>query len=80
MRITVDINKADLEDLAKYTSEKIKSRAVNKAVEEFLRRRKLREFGRLIREGAFIGAFPDNYDPDAPLPLVAEDASTPVKP
>lgn len=53
MRITVDIDEATLSDLAKITGEKKMSPAVAKAVAEFVKRRKAKEFGRLLREGAF---------------------------
>jgi Arc/MetJ family transcription regulator len=53
MRITVDIDEATLRDLAQITGERKKSPAVAAAVTEFVNRRKAREFGRLLREGAF---------------------------
>ena len=53
MRITVDIDKATLSELMELVGEKKKSPAVSKAIVEFVKRRKAREFGRLIREGAF---------------------------
>lgn len=53
MRITVDLDDATLEDLTRITGESKKSPAIVKAVTEFVNRRKAREFGRLIREGAF---------------------------
>lgn len=53
MRITVDFDEAELAELLKVTGETKKSSAVNKAVTEFLNRKKAREFGRLLREGAF---------------------------
>ncbi len=53
MRITVDIDEATLEDLLEITGERKKSPAVAKAVAEFVKRRKAREFGLLLREGAF---------------------------
>lgn len=53
MRVTVDIDKAILHDLAQITGERKKSPAVAKAVTEFVNRKKAREFGRLLREGAF---------------------------
>ena len=53
MRITVDIDDTELADLLKVTGETKKSSAVNKAVTEFLNRKKAKEFGRLLREGAF---------------------------
>lgn len=53
MRITVDIDEATLDDLAKITGESKKSPAVAKAVTEFVNRKKAKEFGMLLREGAF---------------------------
>lgn len=53
MRITVDIDESVLEELAKITGEKKRSPAVSRAVTEFVRRNKAKEFGRLLREGAF---------------------------
>ena len=53
MRITVDIDDSVVSDLMKITGEKMKSPAVSKAVEEFVKRKKAREFGRMLREGAF---------------------------
>jgi Arc/MetJ family transcription regulator len=51
MRITVDIDESMIDDLVKITGERKKSPAVAKAVEEFVKRRKAREFGRMLREG-----------------------------
>lgn len=53
IRFTVDIDKATLEDLTRITGELKKSPAVAKAVTEFVNRKKAREFGTLLREGAF---------------------------
>lgn len=53
MRITVDIADAELAELLKLTGEKKKSSAVSKVVTDYLNRRKAKEFGRLLREGAF---------------------------
>lgn len=53
MRITVDIDDATLDELVKMTGETKKSPAVAKAVTEYVRRLKMKEFGRLLREGAF---------------------------
>lgn len=53
MRITVDIDKSVLDELAVITGEKKMSPAVNKAVTEFVKRQKARQFGRMLREGAF---------------------------
>jgi len=63
MRITVDVDESLLDDLARITGEKKKSPAVVKAVTEFVRLQKMREFGRLLREGAFAEAFEPGYDP-----------------
>lgn len=64
MRITVDIEDSVLEDLVAITGETKKSPAISKAVEEFVKRKKAREFGRLLREGAFAEAFEPDYDPN----------------
>jgi hypothetical protein len=53
MRITVDIDKAMLDDLSKITGEPKKSPAVALAVSEFIKREKARKFGKLLREGSF---------------------------
>ena len=53
MRITVNIADAELDELLKLTGEKKKSSAVNKVVTDYLNRKKAKEFGRLLREGAF---------------------------
>jgi metal-responsive CopG/Arc/MetJ family transcriptional regulator len=53
MRITVDIPDTELDELLKLTGEKKKSAAVNKVVTDYLNRKKAKEFGRLLREGAF---------------------------
>ncbi|MBL67633.1 MAG: DUF2191 domain-containing protein [Verrucomicrobiales bacterium] len=53
MRVTVDIPEETLADLAIFTGEKKKSPAVARAVDEFVKRQKVREFSKLAREGAF---------------------------
>jgi Arc/MetJ family transcription regulator len=53
MRITVDLDKKVLQDVLRVTGETKKSPAVARALREYLTRMKAREFGRLIREGAF---------------------------
>tara|TARA_R110000868_G_scaffold142796_1_gene360285 strand:- start:340 stop:543 length:204 start_codon:yes stop_codon:yes gene_type:complete len=53
MRITVDIDETTLADLARITGESKKSPAVARAVTEFVNRKKAKEFGTLLREGAF---------------------------
>lgn len=49
----MEINDAVIDDLMRITGEKMKSPAVSKAVEEFVKRKKAKEFGRMLREGAF---------------------------
>jgi Arc/MetJ family transcription regulator len=70
MRISVEIDDALMTEVIALTGEKNKSPAVAKAVRQFVLRAKAREFGRLIREGAF----------DYPEPMVAEDEANPVPP
>jgi Arc/MetJ family transcription regulator len=53
MRITIDLDASVLEELLRLMGEKKKSPAVSKAVVDWVRRRKAREFGRLLREGRF---------------------------
>lgn len=67
MRITVDIESEVLEDAMALTGEKNKSPAVAKAVTEFVRRQKAREFGRMIRENVFD--YPDDASADATNPI-----------
>lgn len=76
MRITVDIDESVLDDLVALTGETKRSPAVARAVGDYVRRLKLKEFGRLIRQGAFDDAFPEGYDPDKPGALAAEDQAT----
>ncbi|MDZ4286453.1 MAG: hypothetical protein U0984_00750 [Prosthecobacter sp.] len=42
-----------MDDLVIFTGEGKKSPAIAKAVTEFVKRQKAREFGRLMRQGAF---------------------------
>lgn len=42
-----------MDDLVKITGESKKSPAVAKAVEDYVKRKKAREFGRMLREGYF---------------------------
>ena len=78
MRITVDIEEDILRDLLEITGDKNKSPAVAKAVTEFVRRTKAKEFGRLIREGAFDydGSSSDSDEPDFsdPVPPLYPDS------
>jgi Arc/MetJ family transcription regulator len=53
MRLTVDIDDEVLSDLSAITGESKKSPAVALAVAEFVRYKKAREFGKLLREGSF---------------------------
>jgi metal-responsive CopG/Arc/MetJ family transcriptional regulator len=53
MRITIDINDETLAELGKITGESKKSPAIVFAVEEYVKREKAKEFGKLMREGAF---------------------------
>ncbi|MEP6662301.1 MAG: type II toxin-antitoxin system VapB family antitoxin [Verrucomicrobiota bacterium] len=53
MRITVDIEESVLDELAKMTGETKMSPAVNRAVTDFVKKQKAKEFGKLLREGAF---------------------------
>ncbi len=53
MRLTIEIDDATLEQVMELTGERKKSPAISKAVVEYVKRRKAKEFGRLIREGAF---------------------------
>jgi hypothetical protein len=53
VRVTVDIDEAILDELTALTGEKKMSPAINKAVTEFVKRKKARQFGRMLREGAF---------------------------
>jgi len=73
MRISVDIDESLLRDVMNLTGEKNKSPALAKAVTEYVRRARAREFGRLIREGAF------DY-PDSPTTADGEDSLNPLPP
>lgn len=53
MRMTVDLDEKTLEELLKVTGLKKNSPAVAFAVRDFLNRKKARDFGRMLREGAF---------------------------
>ncbi len=64
MKITVELDEATLRELMAVTKERKKGPAVAQAVEEFLKRKKAREFGRLLMEGAF----------DYPAPSAEEKA------
>lgn len=70
MRISVDIDAALLSDVMIMTGEKNKSPALAKAVSEYARRERLRDFGRLLREGVF-----DYPEPQA---QVSEEEQSPL--
>ena len=53
MRITVDIEDESLDELSRITGQGKKSPAVAFAVNEYIKREKAKEFGKLLREGAF---------------------------
>ena len=53
MRITVEIEDESLEELSRITGQDKKSPAVAFAVSEYIKREKAKEFGKLLREGAF---------------------------
>ncbi len=53
MRITVDIDDVVMGELMRITGSRTKSAAVARAAEEYVRRIKAKELGRLIREGGF---------------------------
>ena len=51
MRVTVDIDEDSLADLAALTGEKKTSPAVAKAVADWVKRQKAKQFGTMIMEG-----------------------------
>jgi Arc/MetJ family transcription regulator len=51
--MTVDLDEKTLDELLKVTGLKKNSPAVAFAVRDFLNRKKARDFGRMLREGAF---------------------------
>jgi len=53
MRVSVEIDRHLLNELLDLTGRCKMSPAIGIAVREFVRRQKLREFARLLREGAF---------------------------
>lgn len=72
MRISVDISEEILSEVMELTGEKSKSASLSKAITEFVRRKRAKEFGRLMREGAFDypgDATSDTFaNPVPPLP------------
>jgi metal-responsive CopG/Arc/MetJ family transcriptional regulator len=53
MRITVDIDESMLNELSALTGESKKSPAIAKAVQDYVYRSKARDFGFMLRTGAF---------------------------
>lgn len=53
MRMTVELDEETLAELLKVTGHKKNSPAVAFVVRDFLNRKKARDFGRMLREGAF---------------------------
>jgi metal-responsive CopG/Arc/MetJ family transcriptional regulator len=53
MRITVDIPEEKLKELLDLTGEKKMSPAISKAVQEYIKRVKTSELGKLIKAGSF---------------------------
>ena len=53
MRMTVDIDEKTMSELLKVTGHSKNSPAVAFAVRDFVNRKKARDFGRMLREGAF---------------------------
>jgi Arc/MetJ family transcription regulator len=68
MRISVEIDEATLAEVMALTGEKNKSPALAKAITEYVRRARAREFGRLIREGVFDYPDPEPVDLANPVP------------
>lgn len=73
MRISVDIEEDILEEVMALTGEKNKSPALAKAVTEYVRRQRAKEFGRLIREGAFDYPDPGSAEVANPVPALLQD-------
>ncbi len=69
MRMTVDIDKKVLEEVVALTGEKTKSKAVNKAMEWFVRRERIRE----LREMAGKIDISDNWQELEELELKEEE-------
>ena len=53
MRVSVEMDDATLNALRRLTGETEAPGAIRRAVTEFVGRERVREFGRLLREGAF---------------------------
>ena len=53
MRMTVEIEENDLDELTKVTGIKKNSPAVAFAVRDFVNRKRAKDFGKMLREGKF---------------------------
>ena len=78
MRVSVDIDEETMKEVMALTGETQKSPALAKAIVEFTYRRRAKEFGRLIREGAFDYPDPaadgsEGSDPANPIPPLVVD-------
>lgn len=73
MRISVEVEPGLLDEVMALTGEKAKSAALAKAVTEYVRRARARQFGLLIREGAFDYPAPSPEDATNPIPPLRED-------
>jgi len=67
MRISVDVDDDVMAEVMALTGEKNKSPALTRAIQEFVRRRRAQEFGRLIRESAFD--YPDQEEAGTANPV-----------
>ena len=68
MRISVEIDDRILDEVVALTGEKRKSPALARAITEYVHRARAREFGRMIREGAFDYPDPAGEDAGNPIP------------
>jgi len=71
MRISVEVSEDILKEVMAMTGEKSKGASLARAVMEFVKRRKAREFGKLMREGAFdydIDSSNNEKNQDSPIP------------
>jgi hypothetical protein len=66
MRFSIEVKDSVLGELLKLTGLHKRSPAVVLAVEDYVRRQKMRDLGQAIRRGALAGAFEPDYDPDSP--------------
>jgi Arc/MetJ family transcription regulator len=73
MRFSIDLDDDVLGELLELTGSRKRSPAVVQAVEDYVRRQKMRNLGRAIRRGAFADAFEPDYDPDSPSCFRAPD-------